>query len=296
VNKTTKLGDRTVNRMGFGAMQLPGPHVWGPPRDPAAARAVLRRVIELGVQVIDTSWFYGPYVSNELIAEVLRPYPKDLVLVTKLGGRRTDDKGWAAALTPEELRKGCETDLRLLHLDRVEVAHLRWIDQPAVSFGESLDAMLSMQKEGKIGHIGLSNVSLGQVKEALDKTNVACVSNLYSVAHGEKKLSGMPFGYVSEQEALMDFCAERGIALLPWFSVNIPGPPRPKNAALVHVAQKRGATEAQIAIAWLLARAETVIAIPGTSSVAHLEENCAAKDIELTAEEIKAIGAARDAD
>jgi aryl-alcohol dehydrogenase-like predicted oxidoreductase len=153
---TLKLGDIEVKRLGFGAMQLPGPAVWGEPRDPERARAVLRRVVELGIDLIDTSWYYGPHVSNRLIAETLHPYPRGLVLATKLGGKRAPDRGWAAFIRPEELRQGCEEDLRSLRLDRIDVVHLRWIGQGDVPFLESLDAMIAMQKEGKIRFIGVS--------------------------------------------------------------------------------------------------------------------------------------------
>src|SRR5579871_3778498 len=166
---TTRLGDLEVCRLGFGAMQLPGPMVFGPPKDPAAARAVLRRVVELGINLIDTSWYYGPFVSNELIAEVLHPYPKGLVLVTKLGGRRTEDAGWAAYVRPEELRVGCEHDLRTLKLERIDVVHLRWIPHGDVPFREALDAMVALQREGKIRHIALSNVTPAQLRDAMTR-------------------------------------------------------------------------------------------------------------------------------
>ena len=289
---TTRLGDLEVCRLGFGAMQLPGPMVWGPPKDPAAARAVLRRVVELGINLIDTSWYYGPYVSNELIAETLRPYPKELVLATKLGGRRTDDKGWVSALRPEELRKGCEEDLRTLGLDRVDVVHLRWIGHTDVPFREALDAMVAMQKEGKIRHIALSNVSPAQLREAMDRATIVGVSNLYNVAHGEQRLGQLPHASTEGQEEMVDLCAAKGIAFLPFFLLAIPGPPR-RNEALTEIARSRGVTETQIALAWLLARSPTMVPIPGTSSVAHLEENWAARELELTKDEFSAISAAR---
>ncbi|MFO0618457.1 MAG: aldo/keto reductase [Polyangiaceae bacterium] len=292
--RTTRLGDLEVCRLGFGAMQLPGPMVWGPPKDPAGARAVLRRVVDLGLNLIDTSWYYGPRVSNELIAEVLHPYPKDLVLVTKLGGRRTDDKGWAAALRPEELRAGCEEDLRLLKLDRVDVVHLRWIEHSDVPFREALDAMIGLQREGKIRHIGLSNVTLAQLRDAMTRTEIVCVSNLYNVAHGEQKLRGFPYAVVEGQEEIVDLCREKGMAFLPWFLLAIPGPPR-KNEAIAAVAKARAVTESQVAIAWLLARSPTIAPIPGTSSEKHLEENWAARALHLSADEIASITAARGA-
>lgn len=290
---TTRMGDLTVSRLGFGAMQLPGPMVWGPPRDPDAARAVLRRVVELGIQLIDTSWYYGPNVANELIAEVLHPYAKGLVLVTKLGGRRTDDKGWAPALKPEELRSGCETDLRQLKIERADVVHLRWIDHTDVPFLEAVDTMIALQREGKIRHIGLSNVTPTQLRQAMARTPIVSVSNLYNVAHGEKKLGKLPHAATEGQEEIVDLCAKEGIACLPFFSLAIPGARR-RNEALDAVAAKRGATEAQVALAWLLARSPTMVPIPGTSSPKHLEENCASRSLVLTKEEFDAIALARN--
>ena len=290
--RTVRLGDLEVSRLVFGAMQRPGPMVWGPPKDPAGARAVLKRVVELGINLIDTSWYYGPRVSNELIAEVLHPYPKDLVLVTKLGGKRTDDKGWAAALRPEELRAGCEEDLRLLKLDRVDVVHLRWIGHTDVPFREALDAMVGLQREGKIRHIALSNVTPSQLRDAMTRAKIVGVSNLYNVAHGEAKLGALPHAATEGQEEVVDLCAAEGMAFLPFFLLAIPGSPR-KNAALRAVAKAHGATESQVAIAWLLARSPTIAPIPGTSSVAHLEENWAARTLALSSEEIASISAAR---
>jgi len=292
---TVRLGDLEVQRLGFGAMQLPGPEVWGEPKDPQGARAVLRRVIELGHDFIDTSWYYGPLVSNRLIAEVLHPYPRGLVIATKLGGKRTPDKGWAPALRPEELRQGCEEDLRSLKLERIDLVHLRWIGAADVPFRESLDAMIAMRAEGKIRHIGLSNVTLEQLLDALARTPIADVQNLYNVAAGEKKLSGMPkeLATVEGQEKVVDFCAEKGIAFTPFFPLAIPGPRRDPPAALTAIAERHRATVAQIAIAWLLARSPTMLPIPGTSTVAHLEENWAARQIALTREDVAAIRDAR---
>ena len=290
--RTTRLGDLEVCRLGFGAMQLPGPGVWGPPKDPAAARTVLRRAVELGINLIDTAWYYGPRVSHQLIAETLHPYPKDLVLVTKLGGRRTEEKGWAMALRPEEIRKGCEEDLRLLRLERVDVVHLRWADQPEVPFREALDTMVALQSEGKIRHIALSNVSPAQLRDAMTRAKIVGVSNLYNVAHGERRLGALPHVATEGQEEMVDLCAAKGIAFLPFFLLAIPGPPR-GNDALTRVARSRGLTESQVAIAWLLARSPTIAPIPGTSSPAHLEENWAARTIPLTKDEFEAISVAR---
>jgi pyridoxine 4-dehydrogenase len=289
-----RLGDLDVPRLGFGAMQLPGPQVWGEPPDPARARAVLRRVVELGIRLIDTSWYYGPLVANRLIAETLRPYPSGLVLATKLGGRRTPDKGWAPALRPEELKKGCEEDLSSLRLSRIDVVHLRWIDGAGVPFRESLDALIALKAEGKIRHLGLSNVTPAQLDDALARTPIVTVQNLYNAVAGEQRLAGFPFAEVAGQEAVVDRCAERGIAFLPFFPLAIPGVTS-DHTALAAVAARHRATESQIALAWLLARSPTLLPIPGTGSVAHLEENWAARSIQLSAEDIASISRARDA-
>src|SRR3954452_2339340 len=177
---TIRLGDLEVRRLGFGAMRLPGPDVWGEPADPAAAHAVLLRAVELGVNLIDTAWYYGPHVANRLIAEALHPYPSDLVIATKLGGCRLPDKSWAPYLRPEELRAGAEHDLRDLRLEQLPVAHLRWIDGSGVSFAEALDAMIEMQRDGLVRHIALSNVNVEQIEYALTRTPIACVQNLFN--------------------------------------------------------------------------------------------------------------------
>jgi pyridoxine 4-dehydrogenase len=289
-----RLGDLEVGRLGFGAMQLPGPMVWGEPRDPERARRVLRRVVELGIELIDTSWYYGPLVANRLIAETLFPYPENLVIASKLGGRRTPDKGWAAALRPEELRAGCEEDLRTLRKERLDVVHLRLIPQSGVSFAESLGAMIELKNEGKIRHLALSNVTRAQLEEALQKTPIVSVQNLYNVGAGEKKLGKLPAALVEGQEEMVELCAARGIAFLPFFPLAIPGPTKRTAPAVAEVARRHGVTEAQIAIAWLLARSPTMLPIPGTGSPEHLEENWAARTIALTAEDIAEIARARE--
>ena len=289
---TIALGDLEVSRLGFGAMQLPGPMVWGEPRDPDAARAVLRRVVELGIQLIDTSWYYGPLVANRLIAETLFPYPKDLVIATKLGGRRTPDKGWASALSPEELRQGCEEDLRGLRLERVDVVHLRRIHSD-VPFLESLDAMIDLQKQGKIRHIGLSNVTLADLHAALARTPIVSVENLYNAAHGERQLATFQYAVIAGQEAMVDLCAAKGMAFLPFFPLALPGPSRPPSTVITAIAERHRVTTSQLAIAFLLARSKAMLPIPGTSSLTHLEENWAARQIALSPEEIAQITEAR---
>jgi aryl-alcohol dehydrogenase-like predicted oxidoreductase len=286
---TIRLGDFEVPRLGFGAMRLPGKDVWGEPEDPARARAVLKRVVELGIRLIDSSWYYGPHVANRLIAETLHPYPKDLVIASKLGGKRTPDKGWAAFSRPEELREGCEIDLRELRRDVLDVCHLRYIGAPGTApFLESLDAMIDLKKEGKIRHLALSNVNAKQLEQALAKTPIVAVQNMFNVGGGTGQLAKMTHAEVEAPEAVLAACEANGIAYLPFFplAVGALGKPQP---ALAAAAEKHRATPAQIAIAWLLARSKVMLPIPGTGSPAHLEENWNARSIALTSEEVDAI-------
>ena len=290
---TIKLGDLEVCRLGFGAMRLPGKDVWGEPDDPARARALLKRVLDLGMNFIDTSWFYGPHVANRLIVEALHPYPKNLVIATKLGGKRTPDKGWAPFSKPEELREGCEHDLRDLRRDVLDVVHFRYIGAPGtVPFLESLDAMITLKKEGKIRHLALSNVNATQLAQALTKTPIVAVQNLFNIAGGSGELAKMSHAEVEGPEEVLAACEAKGIAYLPFFplAVGSLGKPHP---ALNAVAAKHHATHAQIAIAWLLARSPVMLPIPGTSSPEHLEENWNARSISLGKDEVEAI--ARDA-
>jgi pyridoxine 4-dehydrogenase len=286
---TLRLGDLEVPRLGYGAMRLPGPEVWGEPADPERARAVLRRVVELGIGLIDTAWFYGPLVSNRLIADALHPYPKDLVIACKLGGRRTPDKGWAPYNKPEELRLGCEEDLRSLRLDRLDVVHLRFMPVGA-SFLESLDALIALQKEGKIRHLALSNVSVSQVEAALARTPIVAVQNAYNVAEGGGgELARVSHAAVESPKAVLDLCTAKGIAFLPFFPLAVGDVG--KAPGLAAVAARHGVTTAQVALAWLLARSPVMLPIPGTGSVAHLEENWAARHVRLTPAEMAEIAA-----
>jgi len=283
---TLLLGDIEVRRLGYGAMRLPGKDVWGEPDDPARARAVLKRAVDLGINLIDTSWYYGPLVSNRLIAEALHPYPKDLVIATKLGGKRLPDKGWAPFIRPEELRKGCEEDLRSLKLDRIDVVHLRYMPTD-VPFAESLDAMIAMQQEGKIRHIALSNVPVALILEALNKTPVVAVQNLYNVHGGGGFLAKVTHAEVESPDAVLALCEERNIAYLPFFPLVVGN--LGQHSGVSEVAKKHGKSPAQIGIAWLLARSKVMLPIPGTSSVEHLEENWAARGIALSAEDMALI-------
>ena len=286
---TIRLGDLEVRRLGFGAMRLPGPDVWGEPEDPARARRVLRRVVELGMNFIDSSWYYGPHVANRLIAETLHPYPRDLVIASKLGGKRTPDKGWAPFARPEELREGCEHDLRDLRRDVLDVVHLRYIGAPgAAPFLESLDAMIDLKRQGKIRHLALSNVNAKQLAQALERTPIVAVQNLFNVAGGEGQLAKLTHAEVEAPEAVLDACEARGIAYLPFFPLGVGALTKPQ-PALAAAAKRHDATPAQIAIAWLLARSPVMLPIPGTSSPDHLEENWRARRVALTQTEVAAI-------
>jgi pyridoxine 4-dehydrogenase len=284
---TLNLGGRDILRLGFGAMRLPGKDVWGPPEDPAQARQVVRRAVDLGVQFIDTSWYYGPHVSNTIIAEAIHPYPADVMIATKLGGKRTPDKGWAPFNRPEELRQGCEHDLRELRLETLDLVHLRVIPND-VPFLECLDTLIQLQAEGKLRHIGLSNVNTAQVQAALGRTPVVTVQNLFNVSGGSGFLAKATHAEVEAPEKVLDFCTAKGIAYLPFFPLAV-GTYAKSHGALDAVATRHGASPAQVALAWLLARSPVMLPIPGTSSLAHLEENCAARRLRLTPEEAASI-------
>jgi pyridoxine 4-dehydrogenase len=290
---TLRLGDLEVCRLGFGAMQLPGPRVWGPPADPARARAVLRRAVELGINLVDTSWYYGPLVANALIAETLHPYASHLVIATKLGGNRNPDASWGIALRPDELRAGCETDLRTLRREQIDLVHLRWTRGADVPFLEALDAMIALQAEGKIRHLGISNVTLSQLHDALARTTIVSVENLYNVAAGPRRLAHLPQAVIEDEAEVLALCEARGLAFLPFYSLWLPAAGPLASPAVASIAARRGVTEAQVAIAWLLARSPIMLPIPGTGSPAHLDENWAARTIALEPDEIAAITDAR---
>ena len=285
---TIRLGDLEVERMGYGAMRLPGKDVWGEPEDPTRARSVLRRAVDLGINFIDTAWFYGPLVANRLIAEALHPYPRHLVIATKLGGKRLPDKGWASALRPEELRKGAEDDLRTLRLERLDVVHLRYMSTAGVPFLESLDALVAMRGEGKIRHLALSNVGVREIEQALGRTPIVAVQNMFNVSGGGGPMAKYTHSEVDDPEGVLDYCTRKNIAYLPFFPLAV-GNVAQQKPALAAIADRHRATPAQIALAWLLARSPVMLPIPGTGSVEHLEENCAARRIELSREEVAAI-------
>lgn len=293
MRSTIRLGDREVCRLGFGAMQLPGPGVWGPPSDADAARGVLRRAVALGVTLIDTSWYYGPEIANHLIAEALYPYPPELVIATKLGGMRNPDASWGIALRPEQLRAGCETDLRTLRLERLDVVHLRWTRGAEVPFREALDAMIELRREGKIRQLGVSNVTLPQLEDALARTPLVSVENLYNVAAGERRLAHIGQAVVEDQEAVLALCEAHGLAFLPFYPLAIPYAGELASPTLTAIAARHEVSVARVAIAWLLARSPAMLPIPGTRSLAHLYDNWAARELALSPDEIAAITAAR---
>ncbi len=280
-----RLGELEVGRLGYGAMRLTGPEIWGDPADPAAARAVLRRALELGIDFIDTAWFYGPHSANRLIAEALHPYPKHLVIATKLGAKRLRDKSWVAAARPEELRAGAEEDLRSLKLERLDVVHLRFRKDAGVPLLESVDALVELQREGKIRHLALSCVDAKQIEAALARTPIVAVQNPFSVLGAGGKMARFAHAEVESPERVLALCEARGIAFLPFFPLGA-GNVAKEKPALAPIAERHGATEAQIALAWLLAKSPVMLPIPGTGSVAHLEENWDARRIALTAAEL----------
>jgi pyridoxine 4-dehydrogenase len=268
---TALLARHPVRRMGFGAMQLPGPGVFGPPKDHAVALAVIRRAVEAGVNHIDTAQFYGPDVANDLLHEALYPYPDDLVLVSKVGAARNDKGEWIGAQRPEDLRAGVEANLRSLELDQVPVVNLRRHPESDVPFADQLGEMIALRDEGLIGGIGLSNASLEQYNVARDRTEVACVQNAYNLAD-------------RSDQAVFDACRADGVPYVPFFPLGSafhPENPVLGTASVKETAQRLGATPAQVALAWLLHLSPNVLLIPGTSSLGHLDENLAAGELLL---------------
>lgn len=277
---TSLLGDKPINRIGFGAMQLAGPGVFGPPADPDGARAVLRRAVELGVDHIDTSQYYGPDVVNELIRDALHPYPEDLKLVTKVGARRDDKGAWLPANSPQELRAGVEDNLRTLRIERIDLVNLRLMDADDTEgrLPEQLGALADLKDEGKLDLIGLSNASVDTVRRGLDLVDIAGVQNQFSIVNRENADE-------------LDLCEERGIAFVPFFPLGSAFSGGPKalaaDPAIAEVGARHDATPSQVALAWLLHRSDRILLIPGTRSVAHLEENVAAARIELDDDDLR---------
>lgn len=274
------LGTRAVNRLGYGAMQLAGPGVFGPPKDKAAALAVLREAVAAGVNHIDTSDFYGPHVTNQLIREALHPYRDDLTLVTKIGARRGTDASWLPAFSAQELTQAVHDNLRNLQLDVLDVVNLRIMFSahgPAEgSIEEPLTTLVELQRQGLVRHIGLSNVTATQIAQAQSITPIVCVQNLYNIVN-------------RSDDALIDELAEQGIAYVPFFPLG--GFTPLQSSGLQVVADSLGATPMQVALAWLLKRSSNILLIPGTSSVAHLRENLAAGDLVLPDDALAALNA-----
>jgi pyridoxine 4-dehydrogenase len=276
---TAQLSGRSVRRMGFGAMQLPGPGVLGPPKDRDQALAVLHRAVESGVNHIDTAQFYGPNVANELIHAALYPYADDLVLVSKVGAARNDEGHWLPAQRPEDLRAGVEANLASLEMERIPVVNLRRHPESDVPFDEQIEAMIALRDEGLIGAIGLSNVDLEQYRAAHERVDVACVQNAYNLAD-------------RSDQALFDACRDDSVPYVPFFPLGSafnPENPVLGSTAVKETAQRLGATPSQVALAWLLHQAPTVLLIPGTSSLAHLDENLAAGQLALDATALEAL-------
>jgi aryl-alcohol dehydrogenase-like predicted oxidoreductase len=280
------LGRFSVARIGFGAMQLPGPGVMGPPRDRDEALAVLRRAVELGVDHIDTAQFYGPDVANELIREALHPYPENLALVSKVGGRRDDAGAWLPVSEPADLRRDIEANLRTLGVEQLAAVNLRLFesDGPDQLFDDQLSIMIDARDEGLIGGIGLSGINREHLLHALDRTEIACVQNAFNLV-------------LRDSAAVLEECTRRGIAFVPFFPLGAgfmqPNPVL-SHELLGNAAERLGRTPAQVALAWTLSVAPNVLLIPGTSSVRHLEENLDVASIELdedTREQLNAIAA-----
>ena len=275
----TMAAELTVSRVGYGAMQLAGPHVFGPPADRDGAIAVLREAIELGITHIDTSDFYGPHVTNQIIKQALYPYPSDLHIVTKVGARRDERGGWPHARTPAELRSAVRDNLHNLGLDVLDVVNLRvgGLDRPEPgSLAEAFGALAEMRREGLIRHLGVSTVTAEQVVEAQTIAPVVCVQNFYNVAN-------------REDDPLIDALDAQGIAYVPYFPLG--GFTPLQSGALDAVAARRGASSQAIAIAWLLQRSSNVLLIPGTSSLAHLRENVSAAQLTLSKDDLDELNA-----
>jgi pyridoxine 4-dehydrogenase len=267
-------GDLTVNRLGFGSMQLTGPGVWGDPKDPEESVRVLRRAVELGVNLIDTADAYGPYVAERLIHEALHPYPDDLVIATKAGLTRQGPDVWTPVGRPAYLRQQCELSLRHLGLERISLFQLHRID-PDVPLEEQVGELKALKDEGKIEHIGLSEVSVEELVAAEKVAPIATVQNLYNLSN-------------RDAEPLLEHCEEHGIGFIPWFPLAT-GKLSESGGPLAEISERSGHAPAQLALAWLLKRSAVMLPIPGTSSVAHLEENIAAAEIELSESDFESL-------
>jgi len=269
------MDDLLIVRMALGTMRLPGPGVWGEPRDPHEARRVLRRAVELGINYLDTASYYGPLVSDRLIVEALYPYPAGLIIGTKVGGWRGSDKSWIAETRPEQLKTSVEDNLDRLRLDQLPLVHLRYAEHAGVPFEDSLGAMIELRQAGKIRHIGLSGVTLEQLTNAQKLVPIASVQNLYNLVD-------------RRDEPILEYCTKLGIPFMPFFPLAM-GRLGREVGPLTTIAQRYHATPAQVALAWLRACSPQIVLIPGTRSVAHLEENIASLAIQLGVEEQRAL-------
>ncbi|CAG2094084.1 aldo/keto reductase family oxidoreductase [Xanthomonas arboricola pv. juglandis] len=273
---TFLLGDRKLTRIGYGAMQLAGPGVFGPPKDRDGALAVLREAVALGVSHIDTSDFYGPHITNQLIREALHPYPRELTIVTKIGAARGTDGSWLPAFSPQQLVEAVHDNLRNLGLETLDVVNLRVMfkaQEPAEgSIAEQLAALIKLQRDGLVRHIGISNVTATQMAEARAMTDIVCVQNMYNIAH-------------RHDDEIIDTLARDGIAYVPFFPLGGFSPLQ--SSTLAAVAQRLAATPMQVALAWLLQRSPNILLIPGTSSVAHLRANLFAAELKLPADAVE---------
>jgi pyridoxine 4-dehydrogenase len=275
MSEFTLGGDLQVRRLGFGAMRITGQGIWGEPDDPAAAKALLRRVVEAGVNLIDTADSYGPEVSENLIAGALHPYPEDLVIATKGGFERPGPGRWEPACRPERLRRCCEDSLRRLKLERIDLYQLHTVD-PKVPIEDSIGALAELQGEGKIGHVGVSNVSGEELDRARAIVEVVSVQNRYNLSD-------------RASEGVLEVCERAGLGFLPWFPLATGKLAKP-GGPVDEIARAHDATPAQVALAWLLRRSPVTLPIPGTSSIAHFEENLEAGELELSEEELQALG------
>ena len=271
---TFKLDDLEVRRLGFGAMRITGRGIWGPPEDPDGARELLRRVVQDGVNLIDTADAYGPEVSENLIAEALHPYPDELVIATKGGLARSGPGSWSPACRPERLKRCCDASLRRLKTDRIDLYQLHTVD-PAVPLEDSVAALVELQQDGKIRHVGLCNVNVEQLQRAREIARIVSVQNRYNLVD-------------RASEPVLEVCESDGLAFLPWFPLATGNLARP-GSALEEVARGHRATAAQVALAWLLERSPVMLPIPGTSSIEHFEENLGAAELSLSEEEMRAL-------
>ncbi|MGI8722317.1 MAG: aldo/keto reductase [Geodermatophilaceae bacterium] len=269
-------GDRTVHRLGYGAMQLPGPGVWGEPTDRAGALAVVRAAIELGVDFIDTADSYGPFVSEQIIAEALHPYPEGLVIATKAGLTRTGPGQWTAVGRPAYLKQQVELSLRHLKLDRIDLIQLHRIDTD-VPLADQLGAFTELQEAGKVGHIGISEVSITEIRAAREIVDIVSVQNLYNLTN-------------RQSQDVLDHCTAEGIAFIPWFPIATGDLAQP-DSPVADIARELDATPSQIALAWLLQASPVVLPIPGTKSVEHLTENMGAAQVRLSADQVSRLDA-----